>query len=292
MADNYHRLVLANVHTDQEEALVQFCMEAGAEGVSEELKFEQTGDEYEPVTQSTTYHRLNVYFLKKPSEDFLAKLEARFPEVEVQLKEEPHRDWLEEWKKGFKPFELAPRYWVVPSWEKAPSQAQNIIRIDPGMAFGTGTHATTQLAARLMVKHLNGNQQSLLDVGTGTGILAMLAQQLGVSRIVATEIDSVAREVAKANVAANQSSVEVLDDQVESVNEHFHWVVANIIDGVLLKLQDHLVNRVRPSGGYLLLTGVLEEREKMFLEKWRHPYCLVERAQQDEWVGFLMEIGE
>src|SRR5690606_7022875 len=137
---------------------------------------------------------------------------------------------------------------------KAPSEAKRVLRIDPGMAFGTGTHETTQLAAQIL-SDLAAKQPlvSVLDVGTGTGILALLAELLGAEVVQATEIDSEARRVARENLVRNASrSVVVLEDQLESLSNTFQVVMANIIDGVLLELGADLCRRVKP-GGHLIL---------------------------------------
>src|SRR5690606_14857175 len=127
------------------------------------------------------------------------------------------------------------------------AEAEVGIYIDPGMAFGTGTHATTKMAAYFVQKlgsqfkkDLKG--KSLLDVGTGTAILAMLASHEGVERILGLEIDPEARRVARENIVLNKlTNVEISDKPLEETGEKFDFVVANIIDGVLIQLKDALL---------------------------------------------------
>lgn len=289
MVENYFRIEISHVPSVLEDVLTSFCFEWGASGISEKLDFVQVSERYEPEIIPKEMHTLDVFFERYPGEDFFAELQARFPQVSVQSFKEEQRDWLAEWKKGFKPFLLADGVWIVPSWEPIPPEAHRYLHLDPGMAFGTGLHATTRLASEMLMKHLQGAEESLLDVGTGTGILAMLARLKGVKQVVTTEIDPVAREVAKENIQLNGlTGISVLDVQVESLQQTFPWVVANIIDGVLLDLEPHLVRALKP-GGKILLTGILLEREEHFLKHWSTPLRQIERLQLSDWVGFLME---
>jgi ribosomal protein L11 methyltransferase len=204
---------------------------------------------------------------------------------------EERRDWLAEWKKGFKPFELAGGHWVVPSWCETPSEAKHAIRIDPGMAFGTGTHETTQLVAEALLD-LKVAGGSVLDVGTGTGILAILAQQLGAKRVWATEIEADSRRVARENFNLNNCGDIIMNDrQVEDLNEKFTIVVANIIDGVLVRIQDALKARVKP-GGWLVVSGIIGEREKDFVEGFQLPAGKqwAARKQKGDWILYAVEI--
>ncbi|MCB0367353.1 MAG: 50S ribosomal protein L11 methyltransferase, partial [Bdellovibrionales bacterium] len=251
----------------------------------------QESQKYEPETVVTPHHDLEVYFTQKPDEAFFAELGARFPEIAVEIRQEEEKDWLEEWKKGYEPFCLAKGLWVVPSWREKPAEAQAELRIDPGMAFGTGTHATTRLAAGLL-SDLSLQNTRVLDVGTGTGILAMAACQWGAGSLVGTEIDPQAREVARENIERNQMSAKITvpEFQVESVEGEFDVVIANIIDGILVEIQDALMAKTK-RGGHLLLTGILQEREAGFREefKWQSSgFELVERRVDEEWVGLLL----
>jgi ribosomal protein L11 methyltransferase len=211
-----------------------------------------------------------------------------------EIIEEAHKDWLEEWKKGFKPFPLVGPFWVVPSWFEAPAEAEIPLAIDPGMAFGTGTHATTQMAAallhRVFKKTEGAKAKQVIDVGTGTAILAILARLSGAERVVGIDIDPEATRVARENIERNQvSGVEVQDLLLEEVRESFDLVVANIIDGVLLNLKQDLV-RVLKYDGKMILTGILEERENQFIDEFLQGTDLkIElRLAKDEWVGFLL----
>lgn len=279
-------LLLTNVASSEEDLLTSVCFDYGASGVVEDLAFEQTGNHFEPVTVQTPYHTLRVYFEEKPQVQCLEEIRRQFPQVQWEIHEEEDKDWLSEWKKGFEPFQLVDSVWVVPSWCERPSAAQTVIDMDPGLAFGTGTHETTQLMAELLWG-LECRQGPLLDVGTGTGLLAILAEKLGFHQIEATEIDPTARQVACENVKMNHGqSIRVLDHQVGEVKGPYQVVIANIIDGVLLDLQSDL-ERVLAPGGHLLLSGILLEREQKFLETWSSQSHLqvVKKLQKGEWIS-------
>ncbi len=244
----------------------------GALGISEALPFTQPEGEEDVFTRLPDRRAVDVYFQAAPSGEFIQDLNARFPDAEYSVKGEAAKDWLAEWKKGFKPFALAGGHWVIPSWCEPPQEALHRIWIDPGMAFGTGTHETTQLMAETMLKIFSdGKLNSCLDVGTGTGILAILARQLGVKKVRATEIEAEGRRVACENFRANDCDSIALDEkQVEDLNETYDLVAANIIDGVLLRLQDTLKARVK-KGGWLVVSGIIGEREQDFLAGFKLP---------------------
>lgn len=286
----YFRVSLKAVPRQDEDAISAYCFEAGASGISENLSFTQDSDDYAPKTLETDRHDLDVFFAVAPSESFFEGLKAKFPHIEVQLSEEEQKDWLEEWKKGYEAFPLIESVWVVPSWKENPKEAQDVIRMEPGMAFGTGTHETTQLASKLLNQYMTGHKvTSLLDVGTGTGILALLGAKLGVERVVGVEIDEPARQVARENCQINgHPEIEIPDLQIEQITEPFDLVIANIIDGILVRIQKDLIRCVS-SGGALLVTGILEEREAEFLNKFLLPSSMrwSQRVQKGEWVGLL-----
>lgn len=285
----YFHLQLAQVPAEQESQLSEFCFTWQATGVAQDLNFQQPELEYNPQVLEADKIKLSAFFADHPPEQFFSQLQSQFPGVQFQIDEEKNRDWLAEWKKGFQPFALVDDIWIVPSWCEIPSATRHPIFIDPGMAFGTGTHATTQLAARLLIQIQNA--KSVLDVGTGTGILAMLMKIKGVPKIVATEIDPIARETARENVARNNAlSIDILDSQVDAIAEMFDVVVANIVDGVLLKIKDDLI---RNCGHNLILSGILEEREASFIREFLKDtdFKIHRRLVQDEWVGLWLVRG-
>lgn len=293
---SYFRLKVMGLARADEDAFTDACFEIGAAGVAEDLKFEQKDLRYDPAVVETPVLDLNVYFTETPDESALLKLQSRFPSVRIETSKEENKDWLAEWKKGFTPFRFAGDFWVIPSWltppPEAPKDTKLHIYVEPGMAFGTGTHETTRLAAGLLIEELaRGSRGSLLDVGTGTGILALIAHRLNVPRVVGIDIDPEARRTARENLERNEArAIEVPDIGIESVTETFDIVVANIIDGVLTVLRHDLARCLKP-GGRMILSGILIDREDEFYKGFTGDTGLeiLKTTREGEWSAALLE---
>lgn len=296
MSETYFRVRLSNVSTPKEQEITNFCFEHKALGLSEALSFTQPDLTYDPSLISRRLLDLDVFFEQKPSDDFFNGLKENFSDVRFSTSEEESKDWMAEWKKGFVPFKLVGPAWVVPAWLEKPAEAGFEVRINPAMAFGTGTHATTKMASyfvhKLSVEHSDKVKDwTMLDVGTGSAILAILAEKLGYGLITGVEIDPEARRNARENCDLNHTqNVEITDQQLDEIRDPYDVVVANIIDGVLIRLQKDLL-RVTKTNGYLFLTGILQERDNMFFEKFieKNPLKVIKRIQKDEWVGYWVQ---
>ena len=177
------------------------------------------------------------------------------------LAEVPDEDWGEGWKKDFKALDVG-RVRVRPSWiDAAPPPGSVEVVLDPGMAFGTGTHPTTSLCLAALSDLLSARPgASLLDVGTGSGLLAIAARKLGAGRVAANDVDPIAIDVARENAARNGAALELTGAPVEAIAGTFDVVVANILANVLVALAPTLAGRVAP-GGVLLLSGILGPQE-------------------------------
>lgn len=304
--NRYFRIRLQGVSVIEEDVLSSLVFEYGASGISEALSFAQSDLSYEPQILRPRTHDLDVFFPNSPEDEFFTSMQRLAPQVVWQVFEEETKDWMEEWKKSFKPFPLVGSTWIVPSWEPIPEACERPIYIDPGMAFGTGTHATTQMASyfvhklSIQVGELAG-AMSLLDIGTGTGILAILAQLSGFHRVVGIEIDPEARRVARENIQRNtpaagssvsceRSSIVVSDLALDELREKFDVVIANIVDGVLITLRKDILKCLNP-GGYLFVTGILSERDTLFFEKFieNSDLQVIRRLEKDEWVGYWLK---
>jgi ribosomal protein L11 methyltransferase len=291
----YYTLTVAEITPAEGEIIASIAFDAGAAGTEELLQFVQNNREYEPVTIENDITTLKIYFTTAPEQKFIEDLKSKYSHAQIHLFSDHVIDWMAEWKKSFKPFLLAGSTWVVPSWCETPKEAKTEIRIDPGMAFGTGTHETTRLAAGFLNDFAGGaaalkKNSTLIDVGTGTGILAIQGEKMGFSYVVGNDIDIEARRVARENVEINKCRVtKIIDEDISQVTEKFDWVVANIIDGVLVKLQPSLKLAVKP-GGFLLLTGILQERDELFRSEFSFEgYEIIGRRQLGEWVGYLLK---
>lgn len=290
-AEKYFVLQLRQVLAQDEDLISGWCFEHGAEGVTQNLPFRQNPEDYSVETLSEDLISLDVFWSTVPDSEVLEDFRERWPGVVIDLSESEHQDWLAEWKKGFRPFQLTANIFVVPRWLEKPKEAKKVIWMEPGMAFGTGTHETTQIAARLLDEALRSRPQArVLDVGTGTGILAIEARLLGAKSALATDIDPEAVRVAQENLTLNKTDfVEVSGIELSELAEPFDVVVANIIDGVLLLLQSDLKRLVAP-GGALILSGIIDERLDSFKSKWKDDDLeRLRHEKQNEWNGFLLE---
>ncbi len=296
MNKTYSRVRLLRVPDHLEDPITQLSFDHGATGLSEVLAFTQSDLTYEPHLVPQKARDFDAYFVNKPSEDYFHRVQEMDSRIICEIFEEIEKDWLQEWKKGFKPFAIAGPYWIVPSWLESPVDEQHTIQIDPGMAFGTGTHATTKMASTFLLKRsqelgvLHKNSNHLLDVGTGTAVLAILGERLGYLQPVGIEIDPEARRVARENVARNQASqVSILDQQIDELEDQFDTVVANIIDGVLIRLGADLA-RITKTNGDLFCTGILAEREQIFFDGFikDSPWTVHRRWEMEDWIGYWL----
>lgn len=293
--NSYFRLRLMHVPSSLEEEITILSFDSKCLGISEVLSYVQKDLVYDPTLRPQKFKDMDIYFDQRPPQTLFEKIAAINGNIKWEIFEEAHKDWLEEWKKGFKPFCLVGPYWVVPSWEKAPPEAAIPLWIDPGMAFGTGTHATTQLAAALVYKWFQkppfAKPIEVIDIGTGTAILAMLARYAGADDVMAIDIDPEARRVARENVQLNTKVDQVIvsDVLIEEIRGSFHLVIANIIDGVLLNIKKDMLRVLKP-GGHMIVTGILEERETQFIDDFLKDTTLKieRRIAKDEWVGYWL----
>ena len=218
----------------------------------------QYGEPGEPGEQLWPVSRLSALFA--PDTDVRAALCAAA--VEVELPSPPHesyvlaeQDWVRATQAQFGPIRINDDFWIVPSWSQAPQPSALNLRLDPGLAFGTGSHPTTGLCLEWMHAHLKRGE-SLLDYGCGSGILAIAGALLGAGRVVGTDVDVQAMRASESNAVANGVQVTfVLPDALGP--GAFAMVVANILANPLTLLAPALAHRVQP-GGRIALSGILE----------------------------------
>ncbi len=294
MAANYFRIHLSNLSKEQEDIITTHSFDCAASGVSESLSFVQPDLTYEPKIITTNSHEIDVFFNEKPSPQFFDGLLDLDKNIKWTIYEEESKDWLEEWKKGFMAFRLVDRFWIVPSWETVPMNCEFPIFIDPGMAFGTGTHATTQMASYFLnkfSKNIDCSSLVFLDVGTGTGLLAIMADKLGFQSVTGIEIDSEARRVALENITRNLTKNTIISDHlIQDYDKKSDVVIANITDGILLQIKDDLVRNTK-EGGSLFLTGILKDHEDDFITEFIEtvPLKVELRLEKDDWIGFWLK---
>ena len=195
----------------------------------------------------------------------------------------PEQDWVRLTQSQFTPVEITPDFWIVPTWHEPPAQANIIIRLDPGLAFGTGTHPTTRMCLRWIAQHASqsGGLGRVLDYGCGSGILAIGAAKYGALEIDALDIDEAAVSATVLNADANQ--VKLQAGLPEQVSGQYQTVLANILATPLKVLAPLLCARVA-SGGSLVLAGILERQTDELIQAYA-PYCQLSVAQtQEGWV--------
>lgn len=268
------------------EAVSNFLMERGATGIEE-----NEGDE--------KGERLKAYFLRDGREGgvlralrrYLKSLQVIQPEISqarIEAVTIPEQDWGENWKRFFKPFRVTSRVVVKPPWSSfRPKKNEVSIVIKPGMAFGTGTHATTKLCIRALEKGLKKKGRSVLDVGTGSGILSILAARMRAGEVLGIDTDEVAVEMARENVRQNQVSdlVRVRKGSIGHLRRQFDVVVANIDLRGLRRMRQPLLRHLKRKG-LLVLSGLLEGQGDR-LRQYYMETGLLRRGQstrEGEWV--------
>ncbi len=190
------------------------------------------------------------------------------------------QDWVRLTQSQFAPVRITPTFWIVPTWHEPPAEARQVIRLDPGLAFGTGTHPTTRMCLRWIAGHAPRGQR-VLDYGCGSGILAIGAALHGAAQIDAVDIDEAAVESTRLNAQAN--GVELSAGLPEQASGVYQTVLANILASPLKVLAPLLAARVAP-GGSLVLAGILE-RQAQELQAAYAPWCRLDVADsEDGWI--------
>lgn len=210
----------------------------------------------------------------------------------LELQNVADEDWSENWKKYYKPFRIGSHLVVKPTWEPYEAQpGDQMIELDPGMAFGTGTHETTHMCMQLLEKHLRPGMR-VMDVGTGSGILAIAAARLGASDVLAIDIDPNAVKVAKENVALNgvESRVRVVEgDLCKSEAIPCDLAVANIVADAICMLAGPLTRHLQ-KGRLLVCSGIIREREQDVRDAAAQAgYTLFDRVEMGEWVALALK---
>jgi len=193
----------------------------------------------------------------------------------------PEQDWVRLTQSQFSPVEITPEFWIVPTWHEPPTQAKQVIRLDPGLAFGTGTHPTTRMCLRWIASQGDLAGRRVLDYGCGSGILAIGAAKFGAVEIDAVDIDEAAVESTRLNAEAN--SVNLNAGLPEAATGRYEIVLANILATPLKVLAPLLCAHVA-SGGTLVLAGILE-RQADELKLAYAPYATLEVSDsEDGWI--------
>ena len=261
---------------------------AGADGVAEEWR---RGQSY-----------VRGFWKETPQADVVAVTEhVLHMLVDVGLLDEipaitymtmEDQDWLEGWKQYFSPLEISPRLAVVPSWETFASKAgQAVITLDPGMAFGTGTHGTTFTCLQALSDYLQPGVR-VCDVGTGSGILAIAAVKLGAGSVVAVDNDDLAVRVARENARVNGVGGDIdfrIADLLAGIEGPFDLVLANILAPVIVILVPELA-RVLAPGGRFISSGYIVNQEQEIRDALRAAgHAVLMRYEREDWVTLVSQ---
>lgn len=202
----------------------------------------------------------------------------------LQIEELPDRDWERVWLDQFEPMLFGDRLWVCPAGMRPENISDSvIIDLDPGLAFGTGTHATTALCLQWLDQHPPQDQQ-VLDFGCGSGILAIAALKLGCESVWAVDIDEQALWATRENAAANQVGDRLFTGLPDTLSDqYFDLLLANILANPLLELASHLASLVRPQGA-IVLSGILSAQAEQVLNAYQHWFDMEPPVEQDGWI--------
>lgn len=283
------------VDSDQAEPLSDALMEAGALSVSLEDADAGTVDETplfgEPDHPSAELwpHSIAVVLLEADA-NVTQTLRAAAAQAGVAapldytVETVAEQDWVRLTQAQFDPIPISPRLWIVPTWHEAPDSRALNLKLDPGLAFGTGSHPTTRLCLRWLDANLRGGE-TLLDYGCGSGILAIAAAKLGARRVEGVDIDPQAVSASRDNAALNEVDAR-FGLPGELAAGEYDVVVANILTNPLKAMAPLLAGRVR-SGGVLVLSGILAEQAEDVMAVYRPWFVFDAPATDEGWVRLV-----
>ncbi|MBN2397540.1 MAG: 50S ribosomal protein L11 methyltransferase [Deltaproteobacteria bacterium] len=257
------------------DALSNFLEEMGTGGVFQEAAVDDFFDSSPGPAQETIKAYLPWSRATRQQTErvaaYIESLSSLFPKLEkprLSAKNIVDPGWGEQWKKYFKPLRISDNIVIKPTWERySPASSDIVVDIDPGMAFGTGQHPSTRMCIvaieEILLRDSAREERTVLDVGTGTGLLAICAAKLGARAVTGIDIDPKAVEIAGRNIVINgvEDRVEILNRDVALCGGSFDLIVANLISGVFIQLHEHLISLLNP-GGHLIASGITEHEAK------------------------------
>src|SRR5436309_14097551 len=262
-----------------------------------ELSGDAVAGVWEHESPQSGYTRLVLYFGPRSNlEKIQRHIRAVFsrsarPDPRISTTVVEDCDWTEEWKKSYTSFPLGDDFFVIPGWENPVVPHDRLpIRIDPGQAFGTGTHETTQLMIEALERWVEPDQL-ILDVGTGSGILAIAARLLGGKKVFACDVDPVAVQVANANIERNgEDGIWTFCGSVDAVNKDFvHLAMGNLTADLVIDLFPEF-DRVLKRRGRAILSGILLDQADEIRESLRRfHFTIYEELTRGEWLALICE---
>ncbi len=301
-----------SIHTSHEatEAIANILHESGAGGVIIEdsntlLQDWETpfGEIYQLAPEDfpeegviiKAYLPVNSYLMEtveqiKLAFNHLLTYDINLGEGKVSLSEVDEEDWATSWKKYYKPVQISNKILITPTWEEVEQKDdQIVIALDPGMAFGTGTHPTTVMCIQALEKVIQGNEE-VIDVGCGTGVLSIAAAKLGAKPILALDLDEVAVESARLNIQLNHVNkrIDVMQNNLlEHIDKKPDIIVANILAEVILSFTGDVARMLKPNG-FFIASGIIQAKEDTVREALEQEGFLIEETLiQEDWVAFI-----
>jgi ribosomal protein L11 methyltransferase len=288
--------VSVRVDGEAAEAVCELFTRYGQGGAVVEQVVEEPGDENLPVLTVKTYLPATRRSLeaRQRFEEGLWHLSQLYPIPSPQIRELAQTDWATAWREQFTILRIGRRLVIKPTWlSYSPSFDEAVIELDPGMAFGTGLHPTTRQCLLALEGHLQPGM-SVLDLGSGSGILAIAAAKLGADAVLALDSDPTAVEVARANVHANgvQRQVTVAHGSLAAAQGEFDVVLVNILARVIIELiAQGLINCLEP-GGIIVTAGIIEEQAVDIETALRgQGVIIVDRKIERDWVSLVGQKG-
>ena len=294
---NYYELKIS-INTECEEIVSDICFSNfDCEGV---ILAEEAYKDLEMT--STTKGTLRVFLKnidKNPGEILKTEREIlksrgftdnELGSWEITVDEKENQDWSKKWKEKWTVTHVTDKIAVIPSWIKyAPKPNEITIILDPGCAFGTGTHQTTQLCMKALEKYLKQGD-SVADIGTGSGILAILAKKLGAGEVYGCDNDETVMDVCKENSEINKvSSITFTLGTADKITKQYDFVCANILHHVLAEIMGDLKNIMKPRAK-MVLSGILDEKKPIVLDAIKkHKLEIIETLHQDQWIAFVVK---
>lgn len=291
--DNYFELQI-KINPEIEDIVSEFCFEnLPCEGV---VLAEEAYKDLEMI--STTEGTLKVFLTEEAQN--LSELLSHERELlksrglsdeelgswDFVISNKPNEDWSKKWKEKWTVTKISDKITVVPDWIEYDGD-EVIIKLEPGCAFGTGTHQTTQLCMKAIEKYMPENAK-VADIGMGSGILAICAKKFGASYSYGCDNDETVIDVAKENALKNNVECTFELNTADKITDKFDFVLANILHNVLAEIMGDLKN-IMNNGAIMVLSGILDEKKPVVLDAIKkHNLELIEEAHQDQWVALIV----
>jgi len=300
--DNYLELKIS-IHPQIEDVVSCICFERlNCEGV---ILAEEAYKDLEMI--STTEGTLKVFLTEDSVKDIIeiknileeerqflinqGLSEEELGSWDITFEEKPNEDWSKKWKENWDVTHISDRVVIVPSWlEYHPKETEIVVSLDPGHAFGTGTHQTTQLCVVGMEQYMdNVVHKDVADIGMGSGILSIIAKKMGANYVYGCDIDPDVIDVAIENAKKNDIICDFEENTADKISKQYDFVCANILHNVLYEIMPDL-KRILKQDGKMVLSGILDEKKDIVLEAIQNNNLnILKTNYQDQWVSFVVE---